>query len=219
MNWALVCRPVELGGLGVRDLQRTGIALRARWIWLQRTDPDRPWAPLPIPHDPDASAIVRASTVWDVGDGRSCRFWSDHWIDGRCIADIAPLVHCLVSRRTRKNRSVHDGPTDRAWIRDISGVLGPAATLQYIELWRLLRPRLPSEASDRLIWRWTPSGMYTAMTCYSALFQGSTHDPTWRLIWKSGAPLRIKTFSWLALLDRCWTVDRLARCGLPHPVQ
>lgn len=42
ISWPKICRPLELGGLAIRDLHRTGIALRARWLWLQATDPTRP---------------------------------------------------------------------------------------------------------------------------------------------------------------------------------
>uniref|UniRef100_A0A453T4E1 Reverse transcriptase zinc-binding domain-containing protein n=1 Tax=Aegilops tauschii subsp. strangulata TaxID=200361 RepID=A0A453T4E1_AEGTS len=37
VSWQKVCRPLALGGLGIRDLHRTGVALRTRWLWLQRT--------------------------------------------------------------------------------------------------------------------------------------------------------------------------------------
>ena len=33
---------------------------------------------------------------------------------------------------------------------------------------------------------------------------------------KSWALLKCKIFIWLALLDHCWTAERLARHGLPH---
>lgn len=46
VNWLRVCRPLSLGDLGIYDLQRTGVALRARWLWLQRMDPSRPWSHL-----------------------------------------------------------------------------------------------------------------------------------------------------------------------------
>lgn len=32
--WPKVCRALYLGGLGVRDLNKTSIALRVRWLWL-----------------------------------------------------------------------------------------------------------------------------------------------------------------------------------------
>lgn len=31
VNWRSVCRPTSLGGLGIQDLERTGMALRLRW--------------------------------------------------------------------------------------------------------------------------------------------------------------------------------------------
>lgn len=32
MNWQKACRPLELGNLGIRDLQRTGIVLHVKWF-------------------------------------------------------------------------------------------------------------------------------------------------------------------------------------------
>lgn len=32
-------------------------------------------------------------------------------------------------------------------------------------------------------------------------------------------PVQCKVFLWLAIRNRCWTADRLARRGLPHPSQ
>ncbi|XP_073367942.1 uncharacterized protein [Aegilops tauschii subsp. strangulata] len=34
VSWARICRPLALGGLGIRDLHRTGIALCTRWLSL-----------------------------------------------------------------------------------------------------------------------------------------------------------------------------------------
>jgi hypothetical protein len=44
----MVCRPMELGGLGISSLKELGWALRMRWLWLQKTKPNRPWSALPI---------------------------------------------------------------------------------------------------------------------------------------------------------------------------
>jgi hypothetical protein len=46
--WPKVTQPCELGGLGISNLQQLGWALWARWLWLQKTEPDKPWAFLPI---------------------------------------------------------------------------------------------------------------------------------------------------------------------------
>uniref|UniRef100_A0A453J5F7 Reverse transcriptase zinc-binding domain-containing protein n=1 Tax=Aegilops tauschii subsp. strangulata TaxID=200361 RepID=A0A453J5F7_AEGTS len=73
-----------------------------------------------------------------------------------------------------------------------------------------------SDEPDVLKWYWTTSGAYSASSCYKALFFGACEDPHWKLTWRPWAPLRVKFFLWLALQDRCWTADRLARHGLPH---
>jgi len=46
--WDRVKRPFELGGLGIPDLEILGWALRMRWLWLKKTQPDRPWTDLDI---------------------------------------------------------------------------------------------------------------------------------------------------------------------------
>jgi len=45
--WPIVCRPTDLGGLGVLDLRFFGFALRLRWEWLSRAEPQRCWVSLP----------------------------------------------------------------------------------------------------------------------------------------------------------------------------
>jgi hypothetical protein len=37
--WERVQRPLPLGGLGILNLRLMGMALRLRWLWLQRTEP------------------------------------------------------------------------------------------------------------------------------------------------------------------------------------
>jgi hypothetical protein len=69
VNWRTVCRPKELGGLGVLDLERFGRAMRLRWLWYAWTDPARPWVGTDHPCDDANMALFRASTVITLGDG------------------------------------------------------------------------------------------------------------------------------------------------------
>src|SRR4051812_20110862 len=94
--------------------------------------PSRPWHHLHMLSSPEVQAIFRASTSWTLGDGRSCKFWVDHWLDGNSIQETAPLIFQKVPRRCRKLTSVRDALLDRSWTRQISGSLGPAALLQYV---------------------------------------------------------------------------------------
>jgi hypothetical protein len=64
--WSLVCRPKELGGLGISDLRRTGVALRIRWVWK-----DRQTGAAPNTKDRVALALFDAATVLQLGDGKA----------------------------------------------------------------------------------------------------------------------------------------------------
>jgi hypothetical protein len=74
-----------LGGLGIVDLKWFGMALRLRWLWLDRTEPDRPWTSLPAKEDPKASSFFQASITCFAGNGHSIRFWQDPWLNGKVI--------------------------------------------------------------------------------------------------------------------------------------
>jgi hypothetical protein len=78
--WEAVCKPTELGGLGITDLKLVGFALQTRWLWLQKTDQSRAWSQLPIKTAPEVQAFFRASTYTIVGDGKTALFWEDRWV-------------------------------------------------------------------------------------------------------------------------------------------
>ena len=58
---------------------------------------------------------------------------------------------------------------------------------------------------------------FTSKSAYRAFFNGSIIFEPWRRLWKSWAPAKCKLFLWLAIRNRCWTADQLAKRGLPHP--
>ena len=74
VNWRRVCRPTSLGGLGIHDLERTGLALRTRWLWFARTDGNRAWAGLDLQFSSEERAFFFASTSMVLGDGRRALF-------------------------------------------------------------------------------------------------------------------------------------------------
>ena len=125
-----------------------------------------------------------------LGDGHTCRFWTYHWLHGQSIAVIAPTLVAMVPRRRKRTRLVSDSLRNQGWISDIADTLGPLATLEYVELWHILRLVSLSTTPDTISRRWSSKGVYIASTCYTALFIGSTTAPFWKLIWRSWAPQR-----------------------------
>jgi hypothetical protein len=111
-----------------------GWALRARWAWLRRIDNSRPWASFPIKLGRHVEALVHAATTATLGDGRKLLFWTDRWLAGQSIADLAPSVLAAVNPRTIKRLTVAAVLPDSAWIRRITGTLSTEVIIQFHHL-------------------------------------------------------------------------------------
>lgn len=107
LAWTRVTRPYTHGGLGVTDLRLFGFALRARWCWLRRVDPQRIWTDLLGSEEQEVRALCDASITVRIGDGRRVLFWRDKWINGRSIAELAPHLVQAVPKRHFNTRTVH----------------------------------------------------------------------------------------------------------------
>ena len=97
MAWDVICKPYCFGGLGVKDLQLQGVALRVRWEWFRRTDARRPWQGLPSIQDPMAKSVFDSLVKITVGNGQRVMFWTDRWILGMAVIDIAPALLAKVA--------------------------------------------------------------------------------------------------------------------------
>ena len=93
-----------IGGLGISNLQNLNWALKMRWIWLQKT-----WLTTLVCIRNSSSWLClglifhgRLAVVSEVGNVTSTLFWTDRWLHGQCIADLAPRLSSLVPKRTYK---------------------------------------------------------------------------------------------------------------------
>ena len=173
MSWKRVCRPKELGGLGVIDLHKQGIALRMRWEWLSRTDATRPWQGLNWTPDKQASAAFTSLVKWQVREGSKVLFWKDRWIGGATIGELAPLIYKWVITQVVNRRRVKDAMWMHAWTNDIAGQLGTEELAQFIRLWEILMDiHMEPGTDDKLIRSWNREGVYTTSSTYTMLCMG-----------------------------------------------
>uniref|UniRef100_A0A8R7R6Y0 Reverse transcriptase domain-containing protein n=1 Tax=Triticum urartu TaxID=4572 RepID=A0A8R7R6Y0_TRIUA len=161
LNWRRVARPISLGGLGVHDLERTGLALRTRWLWLSRTDSARAWSGLDLQFSADERAFFFASTTMQIGNGQLALFWEDRWIDGRSVSEIAPALYSCIPKRRHKLRTVADGLQANSWGRDIQGTIGIQEIGEYLQLWHMIEHTTLSAEPDHLLWKWSSNGTYS----------------------------------------------------------
>ena len=104
IKWENICKPKDLGGLGVKNLQWQNEALGAKLIWRLFQESNRKWAkilynkyliaedPLSIfrIHNPPKGSecwnfmikcrpLISKFLTWDMGAGEEALFWDDSW--------------------------------------------------------------------------------------------------------------------------------------------
>jgi hypothetical protein len=99
--WPKVTRPPDLGGLGISNLQQLGWALRLRWLWLQKTDPEKSWSFFPIQVHPSAKAFFSIAIVSEVGNGKNTLFWTDRWLHGQSLDKLVPHLFGSIPKRAK----------------------------------------------------------------------------------------------------------------------
>ncbi|GJN14043.1 hypothetical protein PR202_gb00818 [Eleusine coracana subsp. coracana] len=124
---------------------------------------------------------------------------------GHSLVDIAPRVVERVQARIQSTRTVAEGLQNQNWADDIQGGLCLIGLYEYFQLWDSAAEILLSNEEDVHTWKLEASGQ-----------AGATTFEPWRRLWKAWVPPKCKIFLWLAIRNRCWTADRLARRGLPH---
>ena len=89
---------------------------------MKKANPDRVWAGLKIPVHMNTSATFAISIVTSVGNGENTLFWSDQWLHGCCLEDLAPNVVKCVPPRIRNIRTMGEALHELNWVADISGL-------------------------------------------------------------------------------------------------
>ena len=74
----------------------------------------------------------------EVGDGTETLFWTDRWLHGQCIADLAPRLFAIIPKRRIKQRTVQDALTNQSWISDMKGATIVGVIIGYLHLWDVL---------------------------------------------------------------------------------
>jgi hypothetical protein len=162
MAWNQVQRPLAAGGLGIPNLELMGKALRLRWLWKQKDRKGTEDSLYFASEVASTSAFFLASVRCAIGNGAAMLFWSDPWLDGRCVTEWAPDLVVVVSARIRKSRSVQSALQGNTWIRDITGALTIPAIIQYIHLReRVQQVVLQPDVQDSS-WRWSTSGDFSS---------------------------------------------------------
>lgn len=141
---------------------------------------------------------IDIAVITEIGDGAKTLFWTDRWLHGKNIKELASHVFSLVSKRKLKTRTVIEALTDHSWISDIQGALTVVVIMEFLKLWDLLSEvALHPGVKDSRVWRFSSSKGYSGKSAYDQMFEKATLFKPWERIWKSWAPSKCQFFLWL----------------------
>lgn len=142
-----------------------------------------------------ASALFVASVCSVVGNGANTLFWTDKWLQGQSLLQIAPALINRVPANIRRRRSVQAALTANGWVHDISGSLTAQVLFEFLLVWDLLQEvQLYPNVEDQHRWLPSSSGLYSASSAYLRFHGGATtFEPATR-IWKTWPPPALQVF-------------------------
>jgi hypothetical protein len=151
-----------------------------RWLWLAKTDLDKPWAFLPMQVPEKVKSFFSCVVQTEIRNGSSTLFWQDRWLQGKRIQDLGPNLLAVVPNHIKKSRTVQEAWTNNKWISDIKGALTVGVLADFLDLSEsLITVNLLLERDDKHIFSIAPDGKYSAKAAYKGLFIGSTHFKHW----------------------------------------
>lgn len=76
----------------------------------------RPWSHLRLPCETVVREIFCASTSWTLSNSKSCKFWTNPWLDGAPVTQLAPTLAAFVHCCRRNHRLACDAIPRQPWI-------------------------------------------------------------------------------------------------------
>ncbi|KAJ3705206.1 hypothetical protein LUZ61_008911 [Rhynchospora tenuis] len=227
LSWSRVCLPKTLGSFGLLDLRLQNISLLLRWWWRLYSEPHSLWGKIAKqlfskmnPNIPPLAWNKNGSFFWNdlfslrshfqictssvIGTGMSTMFWYCNW-------GGTTMFYYNSSEKppSRQLISLRDALT--VW----HDLLPNPLTLQQSLLLQQAQNLIFTAQPDRLSWRWTPNGVYTAASAYKFfILSGKVLSPL-NFIWKLQIPESIKFFLLLLAHGRLLTQYQLLKRNIP----
>jgi hypothetical protein len=119
VKWKNCTRPKKCEGLGIKDPDCFGRALRLRWMWFNWDSQDIPWKGLAKFQDKTDRTLFFASIVIEINDSSSTPFWEARWVNGVSPKELAPN---LFDKGQFKFRTVAKELHNLNWIRNLKEI-------------------------------------------------------------------------------------------------
>lgn len=217
--WDKIVQPIEMGGLGFRDLLTMNEALLIKFLWKLAAHTTSPWADVVRAKYMPASSLwsnnrdyrctgfwrslmrLRERLLpwirWNLGNGEVCGALSQPWFEG------AMQVRSQLGRQRNLTVSNLIDQNTGLWLSDLLVEL--FGYQNAVHILSSVPPPCQQGPNDRLMFSHTSSGTYTVKKGY-ALLRESTQlsqigsKELWNWIWRRGLLLpRVRLFLWKAM--------------------
>jgi hypothetical protein len=239
INWDVVSRSREKGGLGIGNLVKRNISLLGKWLWRFPIERDSLWHMVirskygfqPNGWDTNQPQLISSRNPWKdisaqmnmfapcfqltVGSGRKVRFWEDVWLQDQPFSLTFPRIY----RLSRFCNSIIESlaipnTVPVSWNFGFRRSLNDEEVGELSVLLVLLESvKLDVARVDTRRWKLETSGFFSSKSFYRFLIENNS-DPVFlpaNLIWKSKVPPKIKVLGWLVAHGRLNTCDLLQR--------
>lgn len=174
---------------------------------------DRPWKGSAIPCDHSDKCLFSACSVISIVDGKKASFWTDRWLNGVILKDMAPD---LFPWFVEKNLSVCEALYNGTWMKGLHRLNSAIQLEQFVSLWTSLQATQLLTSPDCIRREFSENWVYSASSAYLAQLLGRIANPEVQKVWKTKVEGKNHFFLWLLLQNRLWTADRLSARGWPR---
>jgi hypothetical protein len=141
-----------------------------------------------------------------VGNGRDTSFWCDAWCDQIPLKDRFPEIFDIC---IEQNVIVAAAATMN-WNFSFRRWMTPDIAWQIHGLNQIMSQTVLTDMQDKPHWKWTKSGKFSVKSVYNHLCSNGI-DRTFKHLWKSRIPLKIKIWLWMIWHNAIATKDNLLR--------
>ncbi|GLT71798.1 hypothetical protein SLA2020_437910 [Shorea laevis] len=222
VSWESVCRPVDEGGVGIRNIMEVYSSLQSKFAWKFLSE-DTLWSRffkakyvknqhISLVDSSKGSRfwkmliksihMVVDKSIWCVKEG-NLSFWRDKWMDTGPICQTVPIsaLPCL---------KIKDCMVEQSWDVDLVVQLVGQEVADEI----FSRVDGTKTGMDRLIWLGSRDGRFSTKSAWDWL-RISVPKHTWtEWIWHSALPKKFSVVMWKAMTNSLSVDERIRRVGI-----
>ncbi|XP_019163505.1 PREDICTED: uncharacterized protein LOC109159849 [Ipomoea nil] len=212
ISWSEICKPRDLGGLGLRKVGDFNLAFLTKLAWVVLTNPHKLWVKVMREKyvknrnflDNNVytncswnwSSILKGKNIltegiaWKIGTGSSVNFWYDNWLGNKSLATSPNIVVPDGGGNMHvKDFIISNGGWNYAALESLL----PGDMVDRI---RAIPIPLTNGQQDKLNWPHSGTGLVTVSSAFSFLSGTDDSAASHEWIWKIKAIERVKLFVW-----------------------